>query len=76
MSNFLFGCGYGHLSTKAAKAAKAAGATLVNHVEPRGEKRHWFAGPNYGAGQDQQLASAVLAAVRAAATKADKKLLA
>lgn len=86
MSEFLFGLGSGHLSIKAARAAKSSGATLVNHTDPgcscgegclscKRNRRHWFAGPNYGAPHDGQLADRVMHAVRAAATKADAKLL-
>lgn len=88
MTEFMFGVGTGHLSSRAAKAAKKEGATLVNHVDPGCRcgwgynnndcsacKRHWFAGPNYGAPFNGQLAERVLKAVRAAATKKDLQIL-
>lgn len=75
MSEYLFGLGPGHLSKRAEKAAEKEGATLCNYTEPRGEKRHWFAGPNRGEPFDSALGRRVMAAVRAAATKDDKELL-
>ena len=87
MSEYMFGCGRGHLSARAARAARKAGAELVNYTDPgcscgygcrsacRANQRHWFAGPNYGEPFDSRLARKVEAAVRAAATKADLVLL-
>lgn len=59
--NFLFGMGEGHLSNRAATIAKRAGATLVNHTEPNGRKRHWFAMENLGAPHDERRAQELLA---------------
>lgn len=87
MSEYMFAAGPGHLSKRAARAAKALGADLVNYLEPgcrcgRGcsrdcpaGKRHWFAGPNRGEPFDSSLARQVMAAVRAVATKRDRELL-
>ena len=75
MSEHLFGLGMGHLSKRAERAAERGGATLVNYTEPRGEKRHWFAGPNRGEPDDSEMARRVMAAVRAAATKQDLREL-
>jgi hypothetical protein len=63
---YLFGCGAGHLPAKAQRIAAKFGADLVNYTEPRGRKRHWFAGPNRGQPFDQQLSRDVMAALEAA----------
>jgi hypothetical protein len=87
MSDYFFGLGSGHLSAKAAKAAAAAGATLVNHTDPGcrcgygcrsdcpANQRHWFAGPNRGQPFDGRLAAHVMEAVRSVATRRDRELL-
>lgn len=64
MSEYFFGLGKGHLSKKVEKIAEKHGATLVNHTEPGGFKRHWFAIPNRGSPFDQAKASEVLAAIQ------------
>jgi hypothetical protein len=43
-----FGMGSGHLSNAAYRIAKRHGATLVNHTEPDGTRRHWFTIANRG----------------------------
>lgn len=88
MSEFSFGVGRGHLSTRVAKTATKAGAELVNYTDPGcscregcsgyrcpANRRHWFAGPNRGEPWDRRLAERVMAAVREAATAADRELL-
>lgn len=88
MSEYMFGSGRGHLSARAAKAARSEGAILVNytdsgcrcgyncsHTDCPQSRRHWFSGANRGAPFDAELESRVMAAVRAAATKRDQKLL-
>ena len=75
MSEYMFGVGSGHLSRRAAAAAKRHGAELVNYTEPRGEKRHWFSAPNRGEPFDSRLGREVMAAVEAVATKHDQELL-
>ena len=87
MNEHLFGGGKGHLSATAARAAKSAGATLVNHHDAGcacghgcrrncpANARHWFAAPNRGAPHDGATERAVMDAVRGAATKADRKVL-
>lgn len=87
MSEYMFGSGRGHLSSRAARAARKAGAELVNYTDPgcscgygcrdecRANQRHWFAGRNYGEPFNSQLAREVATAVRAAATKADLALI-
>lgn len=66
MSEFCFGQGQGHLVEAADTIARRHGAALVNHTEPRGERRHWFAGPNRGEPWDSALAMAVGDDLRAA----------
>lgn len=88
MSTHQFGLGKGHLSERARRAAKRAGATLVNYTGAQcscgygcrpytcpKSARHWFESPNYGSPHDGQLASEVLAAIRQVATKTDRRLL-
>jgi len=60
MSEYLFGTGSGHLSEAAARIAKRHRALLVNHVEPYGEKTHWFVTANRGAPFNLDTAKAVL----------------
>ena len=66
MSEYMFGCGPGHLTKRADQIAAEHGADLVNHTEPRGEKRHWFTIPNRGEPFDGQTAREVMDALRAA----------
>lgn len=89
MSVHLFGCGPGHLSERARRAARRLGATLVNYTSAEcscgyrcrpytcaKSARHWFEARESGFGSsDQQLAAEVLAAVEGAATKRDRRLL-
>jgi hypothetical protein len=75
MSEFFFGTGRGHLPQRAARIARAHGATLVNTWEPGCQcghgchdecpecRRHWFAGPNRGEPFDSALARAVMAEI-------------
>jgi|SRR3990170_43087 len=66
MGDHFFALGPGHLPARADKIARKHGARLVNYTEPRGEKRHWFAGPNLGEPHDSTMARAVIADLRAA----------
>lgn len=75
MSEYFFGLGPGHLSSKVERAAEEAGGTLVNYTEPSGERRHWFACPNMGAPFDQDRAERVLTAAWRAATPRDAEIL-
>lgn len=89
MNEYMFGLGRGHLSARAARAAKAAGAVLVNYTDPGcscghgcggriecpANRRHWFATRNYGDPHNRDTARAVMAAVHAAATKSDRRLM-
>ena len=70
MSEYLFGLGPGHMPKRADMVARKHGATLVNYTEPRGEKRHWFAGPNRGEPFDSQMAREVMSALEAAGVTA------
>jgi len=84
---YCFGGGKGHLSVRAEKAAREAGAELINYTDPGcncgygcawecpSNRRHWFEGPNRGYPFDKQLEVAVMTAVHQAATKRDRKLL-
>jgi len=66
MSEHHFLVGPGHLPKRADKLARKHGATLTNHTEPRGEKRHWFTCPNRGSPFDDQVSRAVRADLEAA----------
>lgn len=66
MSEYMFGLHSGHLTAKADKIAERHGAWHVNHTEPRGERRGWFACPNRGRPFDQAIADAVWADIEAA----------
>lgn len=71
-SQYMFGTGPGHLSHTILEAAEAAGGTLNNYTDPRGEKSHWFVCPNTH--QRDEVEKRVMAAARAAAvTKADRR---
>ena len=72
MSEYMFGLGDGWLPKKANAIAQRYGARLCNHTDPqckcghgcqtfncRASRRHWFAGPNYGAPFDAQMVAAV-----------------
>jgi hypothetical protein len=68
MSDFMFGCGSGHLPRKANTIAKRHGAKLVNYNEPIGRdqfiKRHWFHTVN--SNTNRATAQAVIADLKAA----------
>lgn len=78
MSEYIFGCGTGHMSKKAATIAAKHGAILVNHVDTGcscgygctgdcpANKRHWFTAQNQGHPFDKQLSDAVESDLRAA----------
>jgi hypothetical protein len=83
---YLFGVGKGHLSVRAARAARREGAELINYTGPececgyrcapytcRKNQKHWFALPS-GWGQEGR-AQAVLEAVHHAATQHDREVL-
>ena len=72
VSEHFFGLGPGHLSDRADEIAREHGAYLVNHTEPHGETRHWFACPNRGSPFDGATASAVMAALRDAGIIAEE----
>ena len=40
--------GDGHLNAGAQRIARRFGAVLVNHTEPNGYRRHWFAAMDLG----------------------------
>jgi hypothetical protein len=73
--SFCFLLGPGHLSARAAHAARDLDAELVNYTDERGGKRHWFTGENYGAPFDGELARSVRAAVMRDGTDRDRQLL-
>lgn len=73
MSEYMFGLGPGHLGERARKIAKTHGVELVNYTEPRGEKRHWFAGPNRGAPFDERLARDTMTALEMEGTLRPKR---
>ncbi len=62
---YFFNLGEGHLSEQACQAAEAAGARVVNHVEPNGRRRHWCEVPNRGSPWNEQAAARVMAAIEA-----------
>ena len=66
MSQYFFLLGPGHLPRQAHEIARQHDAALVNYTEPRGERRHWFAGQNRGAPFDSRMASRVKADLIAA----------
>jgi hypothetical protein len=85
---YLFGTGPGHLSARAARAARREGATLVNYTGPEcgcgyrcrpgtceRSRRHWFEAADLGTAFQRDVSARVLVAVRAAATIEDRKVL-
>lgn len=82
MSEYIFGCGDGHLPKSVARIAKRHNTTLINHVDPgckcghgcdpfgcKASRRHWFATDNRGEPFNSQVKEAVLRDVLAASTK-------
>lgn len=72
-SETFFGLGEGHMPEQAEQIAKKHGAALVNHTEPDGRERHWFAGINRGNPFDAALAEAVMGEIRTAGVEATKE---
>lgn len=66
MGDHFFGTGSGHLPERADRIAQKHGACLVNHTEPDGRQRHWFACDNRGEPFDSNTARAVTADLEAA----------
>lgn len=80
MSEHLFGCGYGRINKTLEKRvdaiAKKFGASFTWIVEPSGEHRYWFAGPNRGEPFDGDMARDVAEALRVAGIKMPSEKLA
>lgn len=66
MSDYLFGLHPGHLGEQADRIARRRGGWHVNHTEPSGEQRGWFAVPDRGSPFDELAAAEILAAVERA----------
>jgi hypothetical protein len=64
-TDYLFGVGKGHLPRRIQDIAEKHGARLINHTEPDGRRRHWFACENLGTPHDEQRAKAVLDEIKA-----------
>lgn len=77
VSEHMFGLYRGHLSQRLVRAIEKRFpyVAVVNHTEPRGEKRGWFAGPNRGNPFDRDMAAAVLSYARSVAKGADAEKL-
>lgn len=77
MSEHLFGLFTGHLTKRLCDRVERRfrGVSVVNYTEPRGEKRGWFVGPNYGHPFDDKMASEVLAFARSIAKGTDREKL-